>query len=164
MWELDHKESWELKDLCFQTVMLEKTLENPLDCNEIKPVNPRGNQSWIFTGRTDAKAEVRYFGDLMWRADSLEKTLMLGKLEGRRRRGWQRMRWLDGNADLMDMSSRRWWRTGEPGMLQPMWSQRVGHDLASEQQGVPGSCEAVTIEGGRWSKCMMMRQGVEAIL
>ena len=81
----------------------------------------------------------------------MEKTLMLGKIEGRRRRGRQRMRWLDGITDLMDLSFRRWWRTGEPGTLQPMGSQRVGHNLASEQQGGPGSCEAVTVEGGRCS-------------
>ena len=75
-----------------------------LDSKEIKPVNPKGNQAWIFIGRTDAKAETPIFGHLMWRTDSLEKTLMLGKIEGRRRRGQQRMRWLDGITDFMDMS------------------------------------------------------------
>ena len=104
MWELDYKESWALKNWCFWAMVLEKTLESPLDCKEIQPVNPKGNQSWIFTGRTDAEAETPYFGYLMWRADSLEKILMLGKIEGRRRRGWQRMRWLDGLTDSMDMS------------------------------------------------------------
>ena len=84
--------------------MLEKTLESPLDCKEIQPVNPKGNQSWIFIRRTDAEAEAPYFGHLLWRADSLEKPLMLGKIEGRRRRGRQRMRWLDGITDSMDMS------------------------------------------------------------
>ena len=88
MWELNHEESWVPKNWCFWTVVLEKTLETPLDCKEIKPVNPKGNQSWILIGH------------LMRRADSLEK----GKIEGRRRRGWQRMRWLDGITDLMDMS------------------------------------------------------------
>ena len=83
--------------------MLEKTLESPLDCKEIQPVN-KGNQSWIFIGRTDAEAETQYSGHLIRRTDSLEKTLMLGKIEGRMRRGWQRMRWLDGITDLMDMS------------------------------------------------------------
>ena len=77
MWELDYKEGWALKNWCFWNVVLEKTLENPLDCKEIKPVNPKGNQSWIFFGRTDAEAKLQYFGYLMWRTDSLEKTLML---------------------------------------------------------------------------------------
>ena len=83
---------------------LEKTLESPLDCKEIKPVNPKRNQLWIFIGRTDAEAEAQYFGHLMPRADSLEKTLMLEKIEGKRRRAQQRMRWLDGISDSMDMS------------------------------------------------------------
>ena len=83
------------------------------------------------------KLMLQYFGHLMQRADSLEKTLMLRKIEGRRRRGWQRMRCLDGITNSMNMSlskSRRWWRTGKPGVLQFMWSQRVKHDLATEQQ------------------------------
>ena len=84
--------------------MLEKTLESPLDCKEIQPVHPKGTRSWIFIGRTDAEAETQYFGHLMQRADSLEKTLMLGKIEGGRRREQQRMRWLDGITDSMDMS------------------------------------------------------------
>ena len=102
MWELDHKEGWVLKNWCFQTVVLENTLESPLDCKEIKPVNPKQNQPWIFIGRTDAEAEAPIHGHLMWRTDSLEKTLVLGKIEGRRR--WQRMKWLDGITDSMDMS------------------------------------------------------------
>ena len=73
-------------------------------CKEIQPVHPKGNQSWVFIGRTDVKAELQYFGHLMQRADSLEKTLMLGRIEGGRRRGRQRMRWLDGITDSMDMS------------------------------------------------------------
>ena len=107
MWELDHKESWAPKNWCFWTVVLEKTLESPLDCKEIKPVHPKGNQSWIFTGRTDAEADAPILGHLMWRADSFEKTLMVEKTEDRRKRGWQRMRWLDGITDLMDMSLSR---------------------------------------------------------
>ena len=99
MWELDYKESWVPKNLCFWTVVLQKTLESPLDCKEIKPVNPKGNQSWIFIGRSDAEAPK--FGHLMQRAHSLEKTLMLGKIEGRRRRGWQDE--MDGITDSMDM-------------------------------------------------------------
>ena len=85
-WELDYNESWVPKNWCSWTVVLENTLEIPLDCKEIKPVNSKGNQSWIFIGRTDAEA---HFGHLIRRTDSLEKTLMLGKNEGRRRRGWQ---------------------------------------------------------------------------
>ena len=84
--------------------MLEKTLESPLDCKEIQPVNPKGDQSWAFIGRTDVNLKLQYFGHLMRRSDSFEKTLMLGKIEGRRRKGQQRMRWLDGITDSMDMS------------------------------------------------------------
>ena len=103
-------ESWTIKkelmpkNWCFWTVVLEKTLESPLDCKKIQPVHPKGDQSWMFIGRTDAEAETPKFGHLMRRADSLEKTLMLGKIEGERRRGWQSMRRLDGITDSMDMS------------------------------------------------------------
>ena len=83
--------------------MLEKTLESPLDCKEIQQVHPKGDQSWVFIERTDAEAELQYFGHLMQRADSFEKTWMLGKIEGRRRRGRQKMRWLDVITDSMDM-------------------------------------------------------------
>ena len=74
MWELDYKESWMLKNWCFWTVVLEKTLESPLDSKEIQPVYPKGNQSWIFIGKTDAEVKLHHFGDLMRRTDSLEKT------------------------------------------------------------------------------------------
>ena len=85
-------------------MVLEKTLESPLDYNEIKPVHPKEDQSWIFIGRTDAEAATPILRPVMRRADSFEKTLMLGKIEGRRKRGRQRMRWLDGITDWMDMS------------------------------------------------------------
>ena len=101
MWELDCKT---LKDWCFQIVMLEKTLEILLDYKEIKSVNSKGNQPWIFTGRTDGAAESPKLWPLNARADSLEKTLMMRKTEGRRRRERQRMRWLDGITDSTDMS------------------------------------------------------------
>ena len=135
MWELDCEESWVQKNWCFWTGALEKTLENPLDCKEIQPVHPKGDQSWVFIGRTDVKLKLQYFGHLMRRVDLLGKTLMLGGIGGRRRRGRQRMRWLDGITDLMDMSwvnSWIWWWTGRPGMLWFMVLQRVGHDWATE--------------------------------
>ena len=105
MWELDHKAIWVPKNWFFWTVVLEKTLQSPLDCKNSKPVNPKGNQSWIFIGRIDAEAEAPILsGHLMERTDPLEKTLMLGKTEGRRRRGQQRMRQLDDITKSMDMS------------------------------------------------------------
>ena len=104
MWELDYEERWVLKNRCFQIVVLEKTLESPLDYKKIQPVHPKGNKSWIFIGRTILKLKLQSFGHLMWRTDSLEKTLILGNIEGRRRRGRQKMRWLDGITDSMDMS------------------------------------------------------------
>ena len=127
MWESDYKESWAPKNWFFRTVVLEKTLENPLDGREIQPVNPEGNQSWLFIGRTDAEAEV----PILWSPDVkkwlMEKTLMLGKIEGRKRRGWQRMKWLYSIIDLMDMSlskHRELLMEGKPGMLQ---GYRVRH-------------------------------------
>ena len=103
MGELDYKESWALKNQCFWTVVLEKTLESLLDCKEIQPVHPKEDQSWVFTGRTDVEAEAPVLWPPDASADSFEKTVMLGKIVGRRRSGRQRMRWLDGITATMDM-------------------------------------------------------------
>ena len=119
MWELDCEEGWAPKNWCFWTVVLEKTLESPLDCKEIQPVHTKVDRSWVFRGRTDVEAETPILWPLMQRNDSFEKILMLGKIEGRRR-GWQRMRWLDGITNSMNMSlsqSGSWWWTGKPGVL-----------------------------------------------
>ena len=127
------KECWVPKNWCFWTVVLEKTLQSSLDSKDIKPANPKGNQPWILSGRTDAEAE----SPIPWlcnvRSWLTEKNLMLGKTAGRRRRGWQRMRWLDGITDSMAMNwSKPWemakdredWRTAVHGI-------RVGWDLAT---------------------------------
>ena len=124
---MDYKESSAPNNWCFWTVVLEKTLESPLDCKEVQSVHPKGDQSWIFIGRTDLKLKLQYFGHLMQRNDSLEKTLILGKIESRRRRGQQRVRWM---ASWVWASSGSLWWAQKTGMLKSMGSQRVRHDWA----------------------------------
>ena len=104
MWKLDYKESWVLKNWCFWTVVLEKSLERPLDCKEIHQSILKETSPEYSLERLMLKLKLQYFGHLMQRSNSLEKTLMLGKIESRRRKGWQRIRWLDGITDSMDMS------------------------------------------------------------
>ena len=131
MWKLDYKESWAPKHWCFLTVVLEKTLESLLDYKEIQPVNSKGNQFWIFTGRTDLKLKLQYFGHLMWRTDSFEKTLMWERLkvagEGDNR-GWDGWMASLTQGTWVWVNSGNWWLTGSPGVLQSMGSQRVGRD------------------------------------
>ena len=138
MWELDHKKGWEQKNWCFQTVILEKTLESPLDCRDIKQVNPKGNLSWIFTGRTDAEAEA----PILWPPDA--KSWLIWK------RPWYLKRFKaggEGDNRGLDhwmvsptqwtwvwLNSGRWWRAGKPGVLQFMVSQRVGQSWVTEQK------------------------------
>ena len=143
MWELDHKESWGPKNWCFWTVVLEKTLGSPLDFKEIQPVHPKGDQSWIFTGRTDAEAET----PILWPPD---KKQLIGK---DRAWCWERLKaGGEGDNRIWDgwmasptwwtwvwVSSGSWWWTGRPGLLQSMGSQRVGHDWAPELNWTEGA-------------------------
>ena len=131
MWELDCKESWAPKNWCFWTVVLEKTVESPLDCKEIQLVHPKGDQSWVFIGRTDAEAETPILWPPHVKSWLIGKDSDSGRDRGRRRRGRQRMRRLGGITESMDMSLGKlqsWCWTGRPGVLRFMGSQTAGHD------------------------------------
>ena len=124
MWDLDHKESWVLKNWCFWTVVLEKTFENPLDCKKIQPVHPKGNQSWIFIGRTDAEAEASIF----WPPDT--KHWLIGK-DPYAGQDW-RQEEKRTTEDKIVGCSRSWWWTGKPSVLQSMGSHGVTYDWVTE--------------------------------
>ena len=129
MWELDQKDGWVLKNWCFWIVMLEKTLESLLAHKEIKSVNPKGNQPWLFIGRTDAEAPILWPSDMKsWLTG---KDPDAGKVWRQKEKG---LSWLDSITNSMWANSGRDWRTGEPGVLQSMGSQRVRHNLATEEQ------------------------------
>ena len=138
MWELDCEESWASKNWCFCTVVLEKTLESPLDCKELQPVHPKGDQSWVFFGRNDAKAET----PVLWPCEELTHWTRLWSWEGLGAggegddRGWDGWMASPTQWTRVWVHSRIWWQTGRPGMLQFMGSQRVGHDWATELKEV----------------------------
>ena len=109
--------------LMLLNLVLEKSLKSPLDCKDIQPVHPKGDQSWVFIGRTDAEAEIQYFGHLMWTVDSLEKTLMLGGIGGRSGKGWDCWMASPAGWTWVWVNSSSWWWTGRPGVLWFMGSQ-----------------------------------------
>ena len=136
MWKLDYRESWALKNWCFWTVVLEKTLESPLDCKEIQPVHPKGDQSWVFIGRTDVEAETPILRPPHVKSWLIGKDPDAGRDWGQEEkgmtRGWDGWMASPTRWTWVWVNSGSWWWTGRPGMLQFMVSQRVGHDWATE--------------------------------
>ena len=166
MWELDHKESWALKNWCFWTVVLEKTLESPLDCKEIQRVNPKGNQTWIFIGRTDAEAET----PILWPPDG-KNWLIWKDPDAGKDWSWEekgttedemvgRHHWLDGRE--FSVSSGSWWWTGKPGELQSLGSQRAWHDWATELNSL--SCPLAQLLCGKQAAICEARYSERLIL
>ena len=129
MWELDYIESWAQKNWCFWTVVLEKTLESPLDCKEIQPAHPKGDQSWVFTGRTDVEAETPILWATWWEEPTHGKRPWGAEADDRGWGGWMASptQWTG-----VWVNSRSWWWTGKPGVVRFMGLQRVGHNWASE--------------------------------
>ena len=150
MWELDCEESWVPKKRCFWTVVMEKTLESPLDCKDFQPVHLKGDQPWVFIGRTDDEVET----PILWPPHA--KSWLIGKDSdagmdgGRRRRGWQSMRWLDGITNSMNMSVSELWELVINRGAWPAAIHGVGHNWATELNWLNVSCGKQFLEKAFW--------------